>query len=974
MFVHTTPLRYWKSERADISTCEDAFAQNSASGLFAVADGAGTTLFSNIWADILVQQFVTRPLLSDDVFEMEWWVRQAQPVYTGRVPPVEKLDWNAQEKARKQGAYTTLATLRVSRVTPQSAEAELLVIGDSCVIIGRPSLQEVKSFPLQEASEFDRAPFCVPALLRNLNRNGLNCRRLSYPLLPDDIVILATDAVSRWIVSGANETMSQWQAFMQVAEQTEGSWPIFIRGCRERREMVDDDVTALILRFQEQQEEGAVSLGTTTEHSPEVREQRRKAFADAKGPDNKELMAIVYGDGKDFIQPLSESKEILDAREVANALKEVMQALRDALANGTNVAKKLEPIWWKNEKLLASEPCAENLRKSLAANGVRLQREQHVPKHEIAPTAPGASPVSSVVPHMNLPAKSPVVATPPLASNLTIMENGVSRQVDLSTPLPPEDMDKTISVNALNTPAEIRKAYAESQALTAQRHQALLKFREAIRINDDRKIVESHDSYEAVGGDSSELTLEEQKRFQTALRKTFSDEREITRLKERLIEAYRNDNDDEILAVVREIKNSPYADNIQFTPRELERIRVAEQRKVAFASLVEVLHEGTARQKVDAFVPDVQNYPKVNAEDKEQIALAQRLVEAYKNGDNEAICAAYGEIEFSPYRKYFLFTREEQQRIRTAQNDLVALRHFHSVLDSGGAAARLLLHCYDAIHRLKATLSEDERYQVRLAERLLDSFDKNDDAILSKLSYANSYSPYPLAFTDRERQSIRRARQQFPLTVPVVVMIIEQKDITIEQFLDALHVKRFMLNRQLAKLQNSPATEQSDQQRNAIEARISSQHFIIQLFSDLEDDMLIRMSLEKMNQRKDIEKDTGRRAKQIIDDFKNAKKSDYDAFMRTVKEEKMQEVVSIFARLEAFEEYLLKLPTSISLAEWLAAKRKTIDIRYPNSAELDEAQLVSERNLCWVFRWKPIRDAYPASTEERRDQGGQNYA
>jgi len=52
MFAQVTRLQYWKSEH-DEQTCEDAYGESVTDGLFAVADGAGTTLFSNIWAKIL---------------------------------------------------------------------------------------------------------------------------------------------------------------------------------------------------------------------------------------------------------------------------------------------------------------------------------------------------------------------------------------------------------------------------------------------------------------------------------------------------------------------------------------------------------------------------------------------------------------------------------------------------------------------------------------------------------------------------------------------------------------------------------------------------------------------------------------------------------------------------------------------------------------------------------------------------------
>src|SRR5205807_516052 len=112
MFVDIKRLRYWKTEHNE-STCQDAYAEDNVHGptrsLFAVADGAGTTLFPAIWAKILAEHFATVPLMSDYPFEVEWWVRLAQQRYTKAVPDQQSLrDWNVQRKAQNQASEATL--------------------------------------------------------------------------------------------------------------------------------------------------------------------------------------------------------------------------------------------------------------------------------------------------------------------------------------------------------------------------------------------------------------------------------------------------------------------------------------------------------------------------------------------------------------------------------------------------------------------------------------------------------------------------------------------------------------------------------------------------------------------------------------------------------------------------------------------------------------------------------------------------
>src|SRR5579859_411692 len=103
MLAHLTRLRYWKSEHNE-ETCEDAYGENASQGLFAVADGAGTTLFSDVWAALLVQHFLQIPLLSNDPFEVEWWVRLVQEQFKQELPIAKNMPWNALQKAQDEGS------------------------------------------------------------------------------------------------------------------------------------------------------------------------------------------------------------------------------------------------------------------------------------------------------------------------------------------------------------------------------------------------------------------------------------------------------------------------------------------------------------------------------------------------------------------------------------------------------------------------------------------------------------------------------------------------------------------------------------------------------------------------------------------------------------------------------------------------------------------------------------------------------
>ena len=374
MLAQVTMLRYWKSEH-DEDTCEDAIGANTAQGLFAVADGAGTTLFSDAWAGFMVQHFLQVPLMSDDPFEVEWWIRLAQEQFKNEFAGVANLPWNAQQKLQAQGSYTTLATLRISACDGTRAQADLLVFGDSCVFVSRSEMEDIVSFPLTRVAEFDQAPICLPSKPGAFNRNFHRCHVASLELAPSDVVVIATDAVSRWIISaGGSHHQNQKNALQEIARQTVDSWANFIKQCRLSGEMVDDDSTAMIIALHPDTSSEGSPPGTTAEHSQEVRESRKRELLQALHANNKEQIAISFGDGRDMLVEGVEvpSDDIALARKVANAQREVLTILRQEV-NNPNVVAIMTPVWQKRAHLLYTEPCAENIRKTLARLGIPVE-------------------------------------------------------------------------------------------------------------------------------------------------------------------------------------------------------------------------------------------------------------------------------------------------------------------------------------------------------------------------------------------------------------------------------------------------------------------------------------------------------------------------------------------------------------------------------------------------------------------------
>lgn len=911
MFADVISLRYWKSERADITTCEDALRANTQHGLFCVADGAGSTLFSNIWADILVEQFMQNPLMSSDPFEMEWWIRQAQKRYRERVPQSDKLNWSARQKALEQGAYSTLATVYFTRSEKKMATAELLVIGDSCILIGNALKQQITSFPLQHDQDFDRAPYCVPALPKNLNRHALYPRTCEVTFAPGDIIILATDAVARWIVRGgtSGDESNAWNAFLEVARKTERDWQGFVDRCRANQSMVDDDSTASVISLREDGQE-AERLGLPDAPSQEIVAARKAEFERARQENNKELVAITYGDGhmlKNAAVVLTDAEKI-DAQRVADALREVLQVVRDAL-NTPNFAAKVEPVWWNHADRLKDEPCAETLRKNLAAQGVHLVRPAQGSSFVQYPAADSSAgkqtPASGIA---NLP-------TLPV----TTQENGGSLPN-----LPGGSFQGSTDIES--EPTRILAPVLVAEAAQQKQEARLQTFRQALALGDPLAIASTFDPVFA-----SSLTAEEKKRLQGA------------------------------------------QDIMQ--------------------KLSEALKEGTALQKVEAY--EASQKPMVDEKNREQLDMAQAFVEALHADRDDQISGAYRKIEFSPLRKHFIITLEEQNRIERARQVGGAIEQFRLVLRSGNATPLLILQMSQKFHGPGSSLSIslNEQYVIDLSERFLQSYQSVQQALqvsdVARLQHfvclfdALYYSPYRIVYSGDEPQQANAARKYVRPYVPIV-LTINAVPITISHVLALFYMKKRYARSHLASLRSRYTPESPERQdieryivywERELERRDWSQAVLNDLIEQKLLEQKIQEEIKLGNSRRgniNLKKDPGRESDELARELLlgkdprsemgefagelEARGIDASISLAQITEYDLRNALLSLALKRLVERDRKAMPEDQRMFSWVETQLNTAVIHYYERPEQD-SPATTEQRRCWLFRWWAIRDS-----------------
>lgn len=675
MRVHITQLEYWKSEH-DASTNEDSLRFDVGKGLFAVADGVGSASFAKIWSGILVDRFVEEPLMSEHPFEVEWWARRAQEEYTqNKQTRPESVPDFAKEKAR-EGSRSTLATIRFTEADGASAKAMLLAVGDSDLIIARNGTKEIEAFPLDKASEFDARPIILPTRLIEFDRAFHRCQTKQVELHVGDTIILATDAVSKWILSRPIHR----EAFEQVASIRPGEeWADFIERRRKEDAIIDDDSTALVIKLTDRPDDP--DLGVTNTYSTQVIEERKAALDKYK--DDPEMLAICFGDGKwQARDGMPEDDAIQNARLIADAIKEVRLALSSTVKTG-----KLSTAWktWDTHRsLLMGKPWAATLIKSLAVLGIPL--EGSMPPEELpGPVKPSEVSMQreTVKGGKPMPSSSGTRALSELPSRLAA---GMA-----------EGRREPSNVAAANTPG-----LPLDKKTLHQRNQ----FRLALG-SDPRKIASMQDA-ERIANSYNESLDQHIETFESNLGR---EARRIVEMTKRVRDAIMSNDDQLILkAYDRPELNQDWL----FEPVEWIRIYLARLRK----SLEEGNDDQSAQVARDLQTKFGYSQDKLTEEERSRLSDARDRIRrflqfeiALGRRDDEEIRMAYDNA-FERNKKYTEGYRQEYER---ARQRLDALDEFRQALAT--KQDEKIVQAYSSILDGYSKIAQSEREQLERATK-----------------------------------------------------------------------------------------------------------------------------------------------------------------------------------------------------------------------------------------------------------------
>lgn len=208
---------------------EDSAAADAETGLFAVADGASTSARAEVWSRLLVQAYVGTGLdpCAEPVLGRlrQQWQAQVSAV---------SLPWYAQAKLL-QGGASTFAGLALDRA---SEGFKVSAVGDSCVFQFRGA-RLLLAAPIAHSGGFSRFS---PAVSTRLEDGPPDCQRWAGDYRPGDVFVLATDAMSRFLLD-RYEHREQVPAFGSPSD-----FPRRVEAYRRSGLLHDDDTTICVVR------------------------------------------------------------------------------------------------------------------------------------------------------------------------------------------------------------------------------------------------------------------------------------------------------------------------------------------------------------------------------------------------------------------------------------------------------------------------------------------------------------------------------------------------------------------------------------------------------------------------------------------------------------------------------------------------------------------------------------------------------
>ena len=250
---------------------QDAFQVDVSRGIAVVADGVSSAIFSAAWARILTQHIVADLPDPGDEAAFRDWLGGLRKEWEAGIE-TENLAWFQRPKLAS-GAFSTLLWTHVREIVPPKPgtpaweklrdsdparrcfHVKGACIGDSCLFHVRPGSTNSGMFPgtdlfcvlpLTDPAAFDLPPIVIGS--KDLGRDAqMKFTPIELLVQEGDLLILATDAVSQWLLRCYEaQAYPRWDLFWELDQ---ASWETELDAMRANGEIRYDDSTLVLLQM-----------------------------------------------------------------------------------------------------------------------------------------------------------------------------------------------------------------------------------------------------------------------------------------------------------------------------------------------------------------------------------------------------------------------------------------------------------------------------------------------------------------------------------------------------------------------------------------------------------------------------------------------------------------------------------------------------------------------------------------------------
>lgn len=206
-------------------------------------------MFPKEWADIIVQKFCS----SSDSVEaiknsLEDWLKPLQEEWIKNYlisSKYSELPWWAKGSASKNHASATFIGLKLKQLNSGKEKIwEAVAIGDSCLFRISSDLNKLESFPIKNYQEFTTVTDCFHSS-PEYKYSELKYKEGIYE--EDDVFLLATDALSQWILSDSVQSSRDWEKLINLSSQEE--FASFVENVRSSNLIRNDDTSLAIIKI-----------------------------------------------------------------------------------------------------------------------------------------------------------------------------------------------------------------------------------------------------------------------------------------------------------------------------------------------------------------------------------------------------------------------------------------------------------------------------------------------------------------------------------------------------------------------------------------------------------------------------------------------------------------------------------------------------------------------------------------------------